>query len=160
VTAHVHQGAIDVLGPVATPSSIHQAKFSMGTVLGLIAVHGSADLEGFEHHALSDERVATVRDKVHMQLDPQIDALYPDRWVGRVSVTTTDGRSLEARIDEPKGDPGNTLTTAELESKAIRLARFRSAATEDEMRQLIQRIWNLENAPGALQLLPKRIRGS
>ncbi|HTT04653.1 MAG TPA: MmgE/PrpD family protein [Steroidobacteraceae bacterium] len=155
VSAHVHQGAIDVLGPVTSPSSIHQAKFSMGTVLGLIAVHGSADVEGFERHALSDERVARVRAKVRMQLDPQIDALYPHRWVGRVSVRTHDGRSLEARVDEPKGDPGNTLTTDELESKAIRLARFRNAATDEEMRQLIQRIWNLGNAPGALQLLPR-----
>lgn len=155
VTAHVHQGAIDVLGPVVTPSSIHQAKFSMGTVLGLIAVHGAADLEGFERHALSDQRVARFRAKVHMQLDPVIDALYPHRWVGRVSVKTTDGRSLEARVEEPKGDPGNTLTTAELESKAMRLARFRNGATDEEMRQLIQRIWNLDHAPGALQLLPQ-----
>lgn len=155
ITAHVHQGAIDVLGPVGTPSSIHQAKFSMGTVLGLIAVHGSADLEGFERHALPDERVARVRAKVHMQLDREIDALYPNRWVGRVCVKTTDGRTLEARVEQPKGDPGNTLTRAELESKAIRLARFRRGASEEEMRQLMERIWSLESAAGALQLLPR-----
>ena len=34
VTAHVHQGAIDVLGPVTDPQTIHQSKFSMGFVLG------------------------------------------------------------------------------------------------------------------------------
>src|SRR3569623_636548 len=33
VTAHAHQGAIDVLGPVVDPQTVHQAKFSMGTVL-------------------------------------------------------------------------------------------------------------------------------
>src|SRR3546814_5625356 len=43
VVAHVHQGAIDVLGPVTKPTSVHQSKFSMGTVLGLIALHGRAD---------------------------------------------------------------------------------------------------------------------
>jgi len=42
VTAHVHQGAIDVLGAVDVPETVHQAKFSMGTVLGLIAAHGRA----------------------------------------------------------------------------------------------------------------------
>src|SRR5260221_11397693 len=36
VTAHVHQGAIDVLGAVVSPRTVHQAKFSMGTALGLI----------------------------------------------------------------------------------------------------------------------------
>ena len=34
VTAQVHQAAIDVLGPVVDPQTVHQAKFSMGTVLG------------------------------------------------------------------------------------------------------------------------------
>ncbi len=35
VTAHVHQGALDVLGPVTDPQTIHQSKFSMGFVLAL-----------------------------------------------------------------------------------------------------------------------------
>ena len=38
VTAHVHQGALDVLGPVTDPQTIHQSKFSMGFVLALIAL--------------------------------------------------------------------------------------------------------------------------
>src|SRR3546814_20382224 len=41
VTAHVHQGAIDVLGPVTNPVTVHQSKFSMGTVMGLIARYGT-----------------------------------------------------------------------------------------------------------------------
>src|SRR5690606_966512 len=37
VTARVHQGAIDVLGPVTDPQTVHQSKFSMGFVLANIA---------------------------------------------------------------------------------------------------------------------------
>ncbi|HXF45213.1 MAG TPA: MmgE/PrpD family protein, partial [Burkholderiaceae bacterium] len=50
VTALVHQGALDVLGPVVEPQTVHQAKFSMGTVLGLIAVYGRAGLAEFDAH--------------------------------------------------------------------------------------------------------------
>jgi 2-methylcitrate dehydratase PrpD len=57
VTARVHQGAIDVLGQVTEPTSVHQAKFSMGTVLGLIAIHGHAGLDEFERYAVDDARV-------------------------------------------------------------------------------------------------------
>src|SRR5580658_3847301 len=39
VTAHVHQSAIDVLRAVGVPQTVHQAKFSIGTVLGLIALY-------------------------------------------------------------------------------------------------------------------------
>ncbi|MGD5425237.1 hypothetical protein QUS64_22535, partial [Xanthomonas citri pv. citri] len=86
VTARVHQGAIDVLGRVVEPQTVHQAKFSMGTVLGLIAVYGKAGLGEFHRHALSDPRVAAFRERVEMRLDPEVDAAYPQRWLGRVEV--------------------------------------------------------------------------
>jgi 2-methylcitrate dehydratase PrpD len=146
VTCHVHQAAIDVLGPVTDPKTVHQAKFSMGTVLGLIAVHGVADLDAFERHALADPKVAAFRARVRMQRDAEVDALYPKRWVGKLAAKTIDGRALTARVDEPKGDPGNTLSAAELEAKAIRLAGFRNGATAQEMRALIGWIWTLHAA--------------
>ena len=127
VTAHVHQGALDVLGPVTDPQSVHQSKFSMGTVLGLIAVHGRAGLTDFDAH-WRDADVAAFRARVTMALDADVDAAYPRRWIGKVSVRTTDGRIVEARIDEPKGDPGNALDRSEIEAKAQRLAAYRDIA--------------------------------
>ncbi|HEU4827064.1 MAG TPA: MmgE/PrpD family protein [Dongiaceae bacterium] len=154
VVAGVHQAAIDVLGPVVNPRTVHQAKFSMGSVLGLIATRGVADLDSFERHALTDERVLKFRSKVCMELDEEVNALYPRRWIGKVRVTTTDGRSLASRVDEPKGDPGNTLTKEELEAKAIRLAGFRNGATAAEMQATIARIWRMDAVPGAAAILP------
>ncbi|MGX6569565.1 MmgE/PrpD family protein [Cupriavidus necator] len=154
VTTHVHQGAIDVLGPVVNPTTIHQAKFSMGTVLGLVAVHGHAGLGEFEQHALQDPKVTAFRGKVGMELDAEINAAYPRQWIGRVTVTTTDGRTLAARVDVPKGDPDNTLSRPELEAKALQLGAFRHGASEAEMRAIIQRVWALEQAPNVNDWLP------
>ena len=145
VTAQVHQGAIDVLGPVVDPQTVHQAKFSMGTVLALAALHGHAGLAEFDAH-YRDRAVVALRAKVHMQLDAEVDATYPARWIGKVVVETTDGRTLAARVDEPKGDPGNTLTRPELEDKALRLAAYRAGATPAEMRRVIDRVWSLSGA--------------
>jgi len=145
VTAQVHQGAIDVLGPVVDPQTVHQAKFSMGTVLGLIALHGRAGLGEFDAH-YRDPAVVALRQKVEMRLDDEVDAAYPARWIGKVVVETTDGRTLSARVDEPKGDPGNTLSRAELEDKALRLATYRDAANASEMRHVIERVWSLASA--------------
>ena len=144
MTARVHQAAIDVLGPVVHPQTVHQAKFSMGTVLGLVAVHGKAGLDEFEELALTDARVAAFRERVRMVRDDEVESAYPQLWIGKIEVRTTDGRTLAARVDVPKGDPGNPLTRAELEAKAIRLARFRGGATEAEMRAAIERIWRFE----------------
>ncbi|NLC37412.1 MAG: MmgE/PrpD family protein, partial [Alcaligenaceae bacterium] len=103
----VHQGAIDVLGPVVNPTTVHQSKFSMGTVLAMIALHGRAGLAEFDA-APGVAEVADFRDRVTMELDAEVDGAYPLRWIGKVIVHTHDGRRLEARVDEPKGDPGNT----------------------------------------------------
>jgi 2-methylcitrate dehydratase PrpD len=145
VTARVHQGAIDVLGQVVEPASVHQAKFSMGTVLGLIAVHGRAGLDDFEQYSLEDARVTEIRKRVRMVLDPEVDAEYPRRWIGKVDVETTDGRLLSARVEVPKGDPGNSLSRAELVEKAVRLAAYRGAATEAQVREAAERIWQIDS---------------
>ncbi|MBC9904200.1 MmgE/PrpD family protein [Achromobacter xylosoxidans] len=145
VVAHVHQGAIDVLGPVVNPQTVHQSKFSMGTVLALIARQGRAGLAEFDA-GLDDPGVATFRGKVEMELDPEVDGAYPQRWIGKVTVYTRDGRKLHGRVDEPKGDPGNTLSRAEIEDKTLSLGRYADAATEQELRGLIAAIWNLEKA--------------
>ncbi|WP_282370848.1 MmgE/PrpD family protein [Pseudomonas sp. PS02290] len=153
VVTRVHQGAIDVLGRVDVPQTVHQAKFSMGAVLGLIAVHGSAQLIEFRDLALTDADVAAFREKVTMELDPEVDGAYPARWLGRVIVTTTDGRTLSAGIDEPKGDPGNTLSRPELEDKFQRLLAFSGARTVEQGAALIQRVWQLRDAQDLADLI-------
>ena len=145
VTAHVHQGAIDVLGPVTDPQSIHQSKFSMGFVLALIANAGRAGLAEFTQEALAEPRLRAFHDKVKMTLDPAVDEAYPKRWMGHVSVVTRDGRTFDKRIVSPKGDPDNALTRAELEDKALRLAAFSGGATTDEMKRIIARVWRLHD---------------
>jgi 2-methylcitrate dehydratase PrpD len=153
VTTHVHQGAIDVLGSVTVPATVHQGKFSMGTVLGLIAVHGHAGLGEFDRDFLAPE-VAAFRDKVAMQLDTEVDTAYPARWIGKVSVETADGRTLQGRLDEPKGDPGNTLSRAEIEDKMLRLAHYGEGATAAEAKALCQRIWQLATTNQVGRWLP------
>lgn len=146
VTAHVHQGALDVLGAVTVPSTVHQAKFNMGTVLGLVALHGYAGVDEFERdYAAAD--VAAFRDRVTMVLDDEVDRAYPARWIGKVTVTTRDGRALAGRVDEPKGDPGNTLSRDEIAHKVRRLAAFSGAATADEVARLVAGAWEIAVQP-------------
>ena len=143
VITHVHQGAIDVLGPVVDPKTVHQSKFSMGTVLALAARFGYAGLNEFES-SFSSEDIQAFCQKVEMVLDPEVDQAYPRKWIGKVTVTTNDGKTYNGRVDDPKGDPDNTLSRSEIEDKAIRLALFSKAATEVEMRTLIDQLWHIE----------------
>jgi 2-methylcitrate dehydratase PrpD len=153
VVTHVHQGAIDVLGPVLDPQTVHQSKFSMGTVLALAARYGHAGLPEFEAH-YRDAETLQLRDRVGMQLDAEVDAAYPKRWIGKVTVHTTDGRVLRGRVDDPKGDPGNTLSRDDIEAKALQLAAFSGGATAADMQAAVRRLWGVRQWLCVGALLP------
>jgi 2-methylcitrate dehydratase PrpD len=138
----VHQGAIDVLGPASDATTLHQSKFSMGTVLALICKFQFAGLDEFAKH-FNDPEICALRNRVSMILDPEVDKAYPQRWIGKVKVYLKNGQVYEGRVDEPKGDPGNTLTRAEIKEKALRLAAFSGGATESEMHDAIALLFDI-----------------
>jgi 2-methylcitrate dehydratase PrpD len=121
-------------------------------VLALVAQYRHAGLPEFERHFRDAETVA-LRDRVEMVLDPEVDGAYPRRWIGKVTVHTTDGRTLQGRVDEPKGDPGNTLSREEIEAKALQLAAFSGGATEAEMRDTMKRLWQVAQWPRVTAIL-------
>jgi 2-methylcitrate dehydratase PrpD len=155
VRARVHAAAIDVLGPVSDPRTIHQSKFCMGFVLALIAKRGSAGIDDFTEAALDDPELREFSEHVEMVFDPEIDTAYPRRWIGLVEIETTDGECITSRVDVPKGDPGNTLTRKELEQKARSLAAFQDGASDEEMGTFMDRVWNLHKEPDVRNLLPE-----
>jgi len=152
VRAHVHQAAIDVLGAVVDPRTVHQSKFSMPFVLATIALRGHAGLADFTDAALADEKVRAFGSRVTMALDPDVDGAYPARWIGKVTVNTRDARVLTAQVDEPKGDPGNTLSRPELEQKFRHLAGM-GGIDAAAASTLIERVWRLAGAPVVRPLL-------
>jgi len=110
VTAHTYQAAINVLSLSAAAETVHQSKFSMGFVLAVAAKNGSAKITDFTEQALMDPELRAFQKRVNMVLDPQIDAMFPEKWLGRVTVTTNQGRTLTKSVQVVKGDPGWTLT--------------------------------------------------
>ena len=137
---------------VVWPATVHQSKFSMGTVLALVARFGHAGLTEFDEQFLAADTVA-LREKVAMVLDPEVDAAYPQRWIGKVTVQTTDGRGLQGRVEEPKGDPGNTLSREEITAKALRLAVYGGAVSAAQAEAAVQRLWQVQEWPRVARLL-------
>jgi 2-methylcitrate dehydratase PrpD len=60
---------------------------------------------------------------------------------------------VHGRVDEPKGDPGNTLSRAEIEAKALQLSAYANGATPDETRGVAERIWRMAEWPRVTNLL-------
>jgi 2-methylcitrate dehydratase PrpD len=58
----------------------------------------------------------------------------------------------------PKGDPGNSLSRAELEEKAVRLGQFRGGAAEEDVRDAARRIWRIDGEERVGRLM-RRVDG-
>lgn len=155
VRVRAHGAAIDVLGAVTDPRTIHQSKFSMGFVLALAALRGRATIRDFTEDALKDPELRRFHDRVEMVLDEEVDAAYPERWIGLVEIQTTTGEKVVSRVDVPRGDPGNAPDRAEIEEKARTLAAFAGGATPEEMDRLVARALGMRDEPYVRDLLPR-----
>jgi 2-methylcitrate dehydratase PrpD len=104
------------------PASIVESQFSMPFGAALAIVRGQAAPTDHDEAALSDPELLRVCDLVECYRDPELDALYPERWPAVAQIRLRDGRELEARVDYPKGDPENPFSDAELLDKLRALA--------------------------------------
>ena len=145
VNVYVYQAAIDVLGAVIKPGTIHQSKFSMGFVLALIARHRAAGVGEFTDAALKDNKLMAFHDKVRMVVDPAFEAVYPDKWCARVEVLMVTGERFSHTVDTPRGDPENSLSRRELEQKAHRLVAYFDICPAATMDRIVETIWDLPN---------------
>ena len=125
------------------PPNGYAAKFSLPYLLAVILVKGRAGLAEFADEAVRDPAVLDVAARVRYDLDATID--YPRQFVGDVTVRTTDGRTLHAHQDHPRGGAASPLTADELEAKFRGNARL--ALPEAAIDPLIEGVRQLAKAP-------------
>ncbi len=132
------------------PATPYQAKFSMPHCIAAAVVDHAVTLETFTDHKLNDRNIVEARKKVQLSFPnvpiwPGLADVGPDtEFVGNpVTIKTTDGRSLSARVDIPRGDASLPLTDDEL------LGKYRDCARS----QLSQD--NIERSAGLVRGLEK-----
>ena len=106
------------------PETPYQAKYSMPYCIAAALVDHQVTLETFTSEKMEDRDIINVRKKVHLSFPnlpiwPGLADVGPDtEFVGNpVTVRTADGRSYNARVDIPRGDPALPLTDDELLTK-------------------------------------------
>jgi 2-methylcitrate dehydratase len=79
---------------------------------------------------------------VTIEADEELGRDFPKTFPAVVTVTTREGRRLEHRIDQRRGDPGNPLSDADIEAKFRALAARRLSSSR--VRAVIEAVWSLE----------------
>ena len=145
-----YQAALDVAGNPA-PRTETEAKFSLPYVVAHALLHGSVRLDAFGPERLASPALRALMEKVTLRADPALTAAFPGQRAARVTVTTTDGRSLEHFSPYRKGDPEAPLTDAEIDGKFDELVA--PVLGGERTRELRGQLWRLE----ALQVADLRL---
>ncbi|MBI4189039.1 MAG: MmgE/PrpD family protein [Betaproteobacteria bacterium] len=131
-------------GEVA-PRETMAAQYSMPFTAALALAGDPRDPRSFSGDALDDPTVCQVARKVELYGDPEIDAMEPPRRAAHVEVRLTDGRTLQSKLADAHGRPGDPCTPDEVKDK------FRTLAAVSQTPESIARVLSLVER---LELLP------
>ena len=133
------------------PRSKETADHSLPYCIAAAVADGRVTPEQFTDEKIMDPNIRAQLNKVVVEADPEIEALFPKLQRVKVAIHTTDGRTFEKQIDYPKGDPRNPLTDDEIEVKFDALAS--PVLSAGRMQELKEAIWNLESQPSISGLM-------
>src|SRR5262245_43090260 len=119
VTPHTHSKVLDKI-----PETSIQSKFSMGYILARAVVDGRVTLDTFTEKAIRDTSVIRLAEKVHMEVDPELEEDTEGSRPSKVTIRLRDGRTISGRVDYAKGTAKQwPMTPQELKDKFINCAR-------------------------------------
>ena len=125
------------------PKSIVDAQFSMHFGAAAAILRRSAFLDEYRMDLILSAEARDLMQKVDCQHNPTLDEVFPAVWPSVAIIETTDGRTLEKRVDYPKGDPNNPLTQEELGDRFELLTK--DIYSEDKRRKIKEIATDFEN---------------
>lgn len=138
------------------PRSVVDAQFSLPFAAAVALAHGRAGLGEYTDAVLRDRAILDLMARIGYETDAEIDAHYPEQWRAWATVTTMEGRSFTARVDDPKGDPANPLRPEEVRGKFDELT---AAVYDPEDREAIAEEALSIGDSGSLRSLVLRLGG-
>ncbi len=124
------------------PKTKETADHSLPWLVAAALVHGDVWLDSYTPERVRDPRVLGLLRRMRVEVDPDIDRLYPEAAANEVAIRLRDGRVLRRRVDYARGHPRNPMTDGEVEAKFRRLTA--GLLTEEQQEAFLKGVWELE----------------
>lgn len=122
VSVSIYQGSLDLLADIE-PKNPYLAKFNLPFCIASALMSGHADLTAFSTERIRNPEIARMMQKIRIQSDPELSAMYPRKWPARVEIVKRSGERRTGFVTYPKGDPENPLSASEVVGKFKTLTR-------------------------------------
>ena len=103
-------------------STVLNAQMSIRYNVAVALLDGTALIEQFTPERIAAADVNELTSRVDVEVTPEMDAVYPERYAGVVTIRLRDGREVRKRVDFSKGMPENKISAEGLQQKFRSLA--------------------------------------
>ncbi len=120
VVVETHEAGYSILGKDPekwAPETRETADHSLPYIVAMALLEGKVDNGTYAPRKLKGPKVREFMRRVLVKEDRELTAAYPGSIANRVTVTLRDGRTLSARVDDPRGHPKNPMTEEEIVQK-------------------------------------------
>jgi 2-methylcitrate dehydratase PrpD len=103
------------------PKTWVEAKFSIPFTFAAALKYGTLDHDSFTERVLGDPEVRTLAGKVRCAVDAEFTLAYPERLLGRATITLTSGEKIVKYMEGMVGSPAVPITPRQVETKFMSL---------------------------------------
>ncbi|MBC7331159.1 MAG: MmgE/PrpD family protein [Synergistetes bacterium] len=126
------------------------ARLSIQYGVASMLIRGKAGLREYTEESIKDERVRELARRITIEVDPEIQKLYPNPRSLVLEVKTRSGETFSYRVDYPKGDPENPMSDEELEEKFLDITE--EPLGKKKALLLLEKLWNIDKVKDVEEL--------
>ncbi|HYH42273.1 MAG TPA: MmgE/PrpD family protein [Burkholderiales bacterium] len=121
------------------------AQMSAPVAAALALVDGGIAATRFLPDSLDRTEVRRLIEASDTQIDPECERIYPGRRSGFVKIGLTDGRSLEERVLDPRGEGENPMSDDDLKRKFT--VNCEPVIGKAKCDRILDLVWNFDKSP-------------
>ena len=149
-----HKVAYNMTGVIKSPKDSSEAKFSIPYGVAIALREHAFGVGHLSDKYTQDRTNIHLASLVTVEVDPEVQALYPRRRGAKVEVFLKDGRSLKREVYDLKGSPANPVGWDEIEKKFRANAQsILDGETADNIVHIVARFDQLDNLRGFMEML-------
>ncbi len=130
--------------------SFVSAQFSIPHVVAVCILDGALGPAQLTERRIVDPAIIALRKKVTVNMDDDLNKMYPDKTASRVEILLKNGERLVKQVDIPKGDPRDPMEAGDIEQK---VKFFAGSRDQKKLDRIIDAVLNLEKAKNIRELV-------
>ena len=139
------EAAVSIIGSEPEklrPTSRETADHSMFYCCAAALVDGDVTLDTFKEERLTDPVLLDLIDKTTIVEVEELNKGYPKGIPNDITITCSDGTTVNKRVDFPRGHVENPMTDAEVEAKFRRMAA--GVVSDETASATLEQAWKLD----------------